>query len=114
MSRRVKSIISEVEIGDRLRKLRLSRKMTMMTLAEVVDVSYQQIQKYEVGANRMSASTLRQISIALKADMSEFFPPVELETRPKEFTIAQIQIADHMEAMSSRKREALRNLILAM
>lgn len=56
------------EIGARLRHIRNVRGLTQEDLGKVVGVSFQQIQKYERGTNRISSSTL--ILLARKLDVS--------------------------------------------
>jgi len=51
--------------------------LTQRDVAAAIDVSYAQIQKYESGANAMSASRLWQMSIALDVPVSYFFDGVE-------------------------------------
>lgn len=53
------------EIGSRIRAGRVALGLTQDALAVLVGVSYQQIQKYERGANRVSAGRLAQIATAL-------------------------------------------------
>jgi transcriptional regulator with XRE-family HTH domain len=53
--------------------------MTQQQLAEQVGIKFQQIQKYETGANRVSASRLWDISKALEVDISFFFHGLEAE-----------------------------------
>lgn len=50
-----------VSVGKRLREQRLNVKMSQQKLAELIDVSLQQFQKYEKGENRLSAGRLYQI-----------------------------------------------------
>lgn len=45
-------------VGSRLKKLRKERNVSLVELADLVAVSYQQIQKYENGSNRVSVSRL--------------------------------------------------------
>lgn len=52
----------DVRIGERLRTLRLERGLSQADLGKALDISYQQIQKYEKGGNRMSASTLLKVA----------------------------------------------------
>ena len=52
-------------VGQQIRKIRLLRGMTQTDLAKGVDVEFQQIQKYEVGDNRVSASKMVMIAKAL-------------------------------------------------
>ena len=53
-------------LGARVRRLRLARQMSQAELGERLGVSFQQVQKYERGANRISASTLVSIANALE------------------------------------------------
>ena len=56
----------DTKIAAALKELRIERKMTMAVLAAEIGVTFQQIQKYENGKNRVSASTLVLIAKALK------------------------------------------------
>jgi len=62
------------QIGQLIREIRKSRYMTQMKLADLVGVSYQQIQKYEKGASSISVDRLKQISSALDVTIFTFFP----------------------------------------
>jgi transcriptional regulator with XRE-family HTH domain len=53
--------------------------MTQQQLAERVGIKFQQIQKYETGANRISASRLWDIADALEVPVSFFFEGIETE-----------------------------------
>ncbi|NKC33404.1 helix-turn-helix domain-containing protein [Falsiroseomonas selenitidurans] len=55
-----------VLLGQRVRELRKLRRMSQSELAVHLDVSFQQVQKYEQGTNRISVSSLLQIAQALK------------------------------------------------
>jgi transcriptional regulator with XRE-family HTH domain len=63
----------DVEIGKRIRAQRLSRGMSQEDLADRLGVTFQQLQKYEKGANRVSAARLREIAIALKLPISVLY-----------------------------------------
>lgn len=56
----------DAQIGGRLRAMRIDRKMSQQELGEALGVSFQQIQKYEKGVNRVSAARLNQIAQVLK------------------------------------------------
>ncbi len=60
-------------IGRHLKKLRTHCAMTQSDLAEELGVTFQQIQKYERGANRISASRLWQICQILETTPNDFF-----------------------------------------
>lgn len=57
----------DVAVGRRLRLLRRRRKLSQARLAGAMGVSFQQLQKYETGANRISASALLRAANALDA-----------------------------------------------
>ncbi|MDE2485772.1 MAG: helix-turn-helix transcriptional regulator [Alphaproteobacteria bacterium] len=63
----------DVHLGRRLRRRRRLLGLTQQELAEACGVRFQQIQKYECAANRMSAARLWQLAQALEAPVSYFF-----------------------------------------
>ncbi len=69
----------DVHVGKRIRHRRWMIGMTQQTLAESVGIKFQQIQKYETGMNRVSASRLWDISDALGVSISYFFEGIEEE-----------------------------------
>lgn len=60
-------------VGDRIRRRRTLLGFTQEQLGESLAISYQQIQKYETGANRISAGRLFQIAQRLDVPVSYFF-----------------------------------------
>lgn len=72
----------DVHVGKRLRHRRWLVGMTQQQLAESVGIKFQQIQKYETGANRVSASRLWDISASLEVDVGFFFEGFEVEAGP--------------------------------
>ena len=81
----------DVHVGARIRTRRLLVGMNQETLATALGLTFQQVQKYEGGANRVSASRLSQVAEVLGVPISYFFndldapgeaaTPHELETR---------------------------------
>lgn len=63
----------DIHVGKRVRHRRWMVGMTQQQLAEKVGIKFQQIQKYETGANRISASRLWDIATALQVPVSFFF-----------------------------------------
>jgi transcriptional regulator with XRE-family HTH domain len=63
----------DLHVGARLRMLRNLRGITQEALADKLGVTFQQLQKYERGANRMSASRLFDISSLLGVPIDYFF-----------------------------------------
>ena len=83
----------DVHVGARIRVRRLLIGMNQETLAKALGLTFQQVQKYEGGANRVSASRLSQIADVLGVPITYFFSgldpaggdadPRELETRER-------------------------------
>lgn len=61
-------------IGARIRQRRTALKLSQEKLAELIGVTFQQIQKYEKGVNRVSAATLYRIAQQLQLPTSELLP----------------------------------------
>ena len=60
-------------VGERIRTRRTELGLTQEDLARQINVSYQQVQKYETGANRISAGRLYEIAGELGVDVAYFF-----------------------------------------
>lgn len=60
-------------LGQRVRTRRLEISMSQERLAELLGVTFQQVQKYEKGVNRIAASRLFDISAALDMPVARFF-----------------------------------------
>lgn len=63
----------DIHVGKRIRHRRWAVGSTQQSLAEAVGIRFQQIQKYETGANRVSASRLWDIASTLRVPVSFFF-----------------------------------------
>jgi transcriptional regulator with XRE-family HTH domain len=71
----------DVHFGEKLRAQRLMTKVTQDDLAKALGLTFQQVQKYEKGVNRMSAATIVRIAAVLDVDVQYFFD--ELPTGAK-------------------------------
>jgi transcriptional regulator with XRE-family HTH domain len=67
-------------VGERIRERRTMMGLTQEHLAKALDISYQQVQKYETGANRVSAGRLYEIAKRLEVDVAYFFENLEPST----------------------------------
>ena len=72
-------------VGNRVRMRRLMLSMSQTTLADAIGVTFQQVQKYERGTNRMGASRLQQIAGTLGVPVTFFFEgsPNQFESNVK-------------------------------
>ena len=70
----------DVHVGKRIRHRRWMNGTTQQQLAEAVGIKFQQIQKYETGMNRVSASRLWDIAHVLGVPVSFFFDGLDVDT----------------------------------
>jgi transcriptional regulator with XRE-family HTH domain len=109
----------DVHVGKTIRIQRLMRKVSQTELGDRVGVTFQQIQKYEKGSNRVSASMLVEIAGALNVDVRTFFDDLLATTandNPKpseEFVISREGVLLNA-AFLSIKNEQLRKKILKL
>jgi transcriptional regulator with XRE-family HTH domain len=111
----------DVHFGEKLRARRLMMvpKLTQAELADKLNVTFQQIQKYEKGKNRMSAATMVQIAAVLDVDVQYFFD--ELPTGVKNTkeirtpVLTEMSLAAHgprlMTAFLKLKNDELRGAV---
>lgn len=85
----------DAHVGKRIRHRRWTVGMTQQQLADKVGIKFQQIQKYETGMNRVSASRLWEISDALGVQISFFFEGLSEEGRA--------QIAGQADIMADKE-----------
>jgi len=63
----------DVEIGRKIRALRLERGLSQSNLGEGIGLTFQQVQKYEKGTNRVSAGRLQRIADMLNIPVTFFY-----------------------------------------
>ena len=84
----------DVHVGKRVRHRRWMVGMTQQQLGDIVGIKFQQIQKYETGMNRISASRLWDIAQALGVSISFFFEGFDEEEKVAEAAVADVQRGD--------------------
>ena len=72
--------VEDQRIGNRLRVLRIRAGKSQSEIGQVIGISFQQIQKYENGTNRISSTNLARLAAAVGGDLTDFFP----ETKRRE------------------------------
>jgi transcriptional regulator with XRE-family HTH domain len=91
----------DLHLGKRLRRRRRLLGLTQQQLAGAVGVRFQQIQKYECGANRISAARLWQLSEALEVPIGYFYDGLSDQPRAPEFITERSE--PHNGEMMARK-----------
>lgn len=89
----------DIHVGKRVRQRRWMVGMTQQQLAEKVGIKFQQIQKYETGMNRISASRLWDIADALNVPVSFFFEGLREDANQDTETTVPEDILDNREAL---------------
>ena len=72
-SRKRRAGVEDIEIGRKIRALRLERGLSQSGLAEGIGLTFQQVQKYEKGTNRVSAGRLQRIAELLEVPITYFY-----------------------------------------
>jgi transcriptional regulator with XRE-family HTH domain len=103
-------------VGERVRSRRLQAKMSQATLGEAIGVTFQQIQKYEKGANRIGSGRLFKIAEVLQCDVTEFYDSVRnnptITSTPFSKFLATNEGVAIIEAMVKIKSQALRRAVI--
>jgi transcriptional regulator with XRE-family HTH domain len=73
----------DIRLGKRVRAYRISLEMSQSALAEKVGVTFQQIQKYENGANRMAGGRLKKVAAVLGPPIATLLDENENDGNPK-------------------------------
>lgn len=89
----------DAHVGKRIRHRRWLVGMTQQQLAEAVGIKFQQIQKYETGMNRVSASRLWDIANALDVPIEFFFEGLAVG-KPGSATPGEADIMSDKEALN--------------
>jgi transcriptional regulator with XRE-family HTH domain len=71
----------DIQVGKRIRGRRLFLRMSQRALANALGLTFQQIQKYEIGANRVSASRLWAVADILGVSIAFFFGDLSLNNK---------------------------------
>ena len=99
----------DVQVGERIRTFRLAKGKTQADLAEAIGVKFQQVQKYETGSNRVSASKLFLAAKFLECQISDFFDPME-----ENFGREDVIMAARFANLSDRDKRCINHLMAAM
>lgn len=108
MARGEKQHPVDVHVGGQLRSQRVLYGLSQSELAKLLDITFQQLQKYETGSNRMSASRLWHASRVLGVPVSFFFEGLDEKADPASNilnTRAGLELVRDFEACSKDVRK---------
>ena len=113
----------DLHVGARIRMRRRMLKISQMELAAALNLTFQQVQKYERGANRISASMLWRTARRLQVELSYFFEGLPGDgavaaahdpLRALAMTDGGIELAESYAGFDVRRRASLLNVARAL
>ena len=107
--------------GDRIREARIAAKLTQKELGELIGVSYQQLQKYEDGTNRINGARIEKLLSALNRPFNYFCPSatdIRTHSDPELTSVltskeGQAMVRAYSHIKSPKKRRILLDTALA-
>lgn len=100
-------------VGDRIRRRRVMLGLTQEQLGEALGISYQQIQKYETGANRVSAGRLFMISQILEVGIATLFDGLGEEVE-RDASNTSRHVIELVRAFSKISDEKVRSSVMSL
>lgn len=97
----------DIKIGSIIRARREARGITQAQLGQAVGVTFQQIQKYERGANRVSAATMLKIADALTCHVADLYGDPD----PEAASMSERAILRLWQDLTEGQRDATVNMI---
>ncbi|PKA43946.1 helix-turn-helix domain-containing protein [Rhizobium sullae] len=107
----------DILVGRNVRQLRARRRVSQLELGEALGLTFQQIQKYEKGTNRVSASKLHQIAVFLGVEISALFEGTEMAQFPSKVELSPeaYELAINYDRLRSPAgKEAVKTILTLM
>jgi len=111
-NRRVKHV--DVLIGAKIRERRLELGLSQEKLGGLLGITFQQVQKYERGANRVGASRMVDVAHALGVPPSYFFDTLPAATETKEAQLERELITDFRSLSNDALRQAALQIVRSL
>ncbi|WP_187429086.1 hypothetical protein ROLI_004870 [Roseobacter fucihabitans] len=89
----------DVHVGRRLKQIRTMRRLSQTDVARELNLSFQQIQKYEIGSNRIAASRLYELSRILHVPTSYFFEGIDTSAENMQARDPSLEIVTALAAI---------------
>lgn len=104
----------DIEIGGRIRAMRMDKRMSQQKLGELCGLTFQQIQKYERGKNRVSMSRARQIASILGTNIETLAGTDGVVIDGFAFDAESYKLAREFVKLPDRLKAKLRSLITSI
>ena len=103
---KTKERLIDCQVGKNIRFRRHAKKMTQQQLAEQIGVQFQQLQKYDTGENRVSASKLYLIAKALETNVPALFANLDHDPDCLAVqTAVEAEMLEQFRLLGERRRE---------
>ncbi len=91
---------TDIFVGERIRTLRAAAGISQEKIADALGITFQQVQKYESGKNRVAAGRLMIIAATLGVPIASFFPDQEKRAEDiAQFIEAQRREIEHLKTL---------------
>lgn len=100
----------DVHVGKKIKQMRALRRLSQTDVAQKLNLSFQQIQKYEIGSNRVAASRLYELSKIFGVPTSYFFEGLPQDGSANDNKDLNAQI---LNAVTSIEDEQVKNRIMS-
>jgi transcriptional regulator with XRE-family HTH domain len=111
----------DIEVGRRVRALRLERDMSQTALADRLGLTFQQVQKYEKGVNRIGAGRLQTIAEIFKVSITDLFADAQPAAQGEQSVYELVDSAAALRLLraytrlpNSKLKQALVQMAVAM
>jgi len=109
----------DIAVGRRIRNLRLRKHLSQTAVAEHLNLTFQQVQKYEKGQSRISSSQLFKLSELFGVSVDSFFNDLHSKPRSRVTKSVTDQITDRqllrlIRAYEQLKPRSLKNALLQL
>lgn len=111
-----KADLIDKHVGQRLRDRRRTLDLSQQDIAQILGISYQQVQKYECGLNRISAGRLFMLGHIMRVNVAYFYeglPPAE-EMLSGRIDMSELIVPDMETLPNANIRDALTDLVRAI
>jgi transcriptional regulator with XRE-family HTH domain len=109
--RHARATESDRAAGHRLRQLRLLRGHSQSQIAQALGVSFQAVQKYESGENRLSAGRIATLAQYFRVSVMEFFADASGIGLHPGISSSALALAGSIERLSPRHQATVRTLV---
>lgn len=102
------------QMGKNLKELRAMYSITQSELADILEITFQQVQKYENGTNRLSTSNIGIICNHFDISESVLFKGITVSDNVPEFSKSALDVASKFEKMTAQEKSIIKSIIKNM